>query len=270
MLDEATSALDAATETALDRTLTNVGKGRTVVTVTHRLHSIVNADRIFVLEDGHLVEEGRHDDLVRRAGMYAEIWRKQNGLQIGGDGTVASITVERLRLTPLFRDLDPAVLEEVSHRFASEQVPGDRLVLQEGDPGDRFYIIVRGRVAVSKGNEGDADRTVAVLETGDHFGEIALLRDVPRTATVRTLSPCMFLTLQRGHFLELIVQIPDLLPALEQVAGRRAAAETEALRRTSPLSRGPLRRAFESPPSSRASLEHQGVVGPASRFRRPS
>jgi ATP-binding cassette subfamily B protein len=251
LLDEATSALDATTEAALDRTLSHVGEGRTVVTVTHRLHSVANADRIFVLEDGHLVEQGRHADLVRQAGVYAEIWRRQNGLQIGGDGTTASITAERLRLTPLLRDLDPAILEEVSHRFASEQVPGNRLVLQEGDPGDRFFIIARGRVAVSKGDEADAVKTVAVLETGDHFGEIALLRDVPRTATVRTLTPCMFLTLQRGHFLELIERIPNLLPALEQVAERRAAVETEELGRTATVSHGPLRRAFGSLPPSR-------------------
>jgi ATP-binding cassette, subfamily B, bacterial len=251
LLDEATSALDATTEAALDRTLTSVGRGRTVITVTHRLHSIVNADRIFVLADGRLVEQGRHDELLRQGGVYQEIWRKQNGLQIGGDGTTASITAERLRLTPLLRDLDPAVLEEVSDRFASEQVPADRLVLQEGDPGDRFYIIARGRVVVTKGPEGDAERTVAVLETGDHFGEIALLHEVPRTATVRTLSPCMFLTLQRGHFLELIERIPGLLQGLERIAGLRAAAESEELARPTTASRGPLRRAFGSLPPSK-------------------
>src|SRR4029077_17904306 len=106
LLDEATSALDAAAETALDQTLSNVGMGRTVITVTHRLHSIKNADRIFVLEDGQIVEEGRHDGLLLRDGVYADIWRKQNGLQVGADG-IASITAERLRLTPLLRDLDP-------------------------------------------------------------------------------------------------------------------------------------------------------------------
>jgi ATP-binding cassette subfamily B protein len=285
LLDEATSALDAATEAALDETLANVSWGRTVVTVTHRLRTIVNADRIFVLDDGRLVEQGGHDDLLRQGGVYAEIWRKQNGLQIGVDGTVASIMVERLRLNPLFRDLDPTLLGEVSHRFASEQIPGDRIVVQEGDAGDRLYIIVRGRVAVSKANEGAPERTVAVLETGDHFGEIALLRDVPSTATVRTLSACMFLTLQRGHFVELIKRIPDLLPALERVAAQRAAAEAEELARAQPKSRGPLSllRAFDAPPSSKASLEHHGVVSvpstsrrgdvdqiPASRVRRPS
>jgi hypothetical protein len=81
------------------------------------------------------------------------------------------------------------------------------------------------------------------------------------------LSPCMLLTLQRGHFLELIDRVPDLLPALERVAERRAAAEAEELDRA-PMSRGPLRRAFDSPPSSRASFEHQGLISSANPSRR--
>jgi hypothetical protein len=136
---------------------------------------------------------------------------------------------------------------------------------------------------VSKKNQRTGERAVAVLETGDHFGEIALLHNVPRTATVRTLSPCMFLTLQRGHFLELIERIPDLWSALEKVLERRATAEAEGLDRAPPMSRGPLRRMFESAPSSRTMLERHGVVGgpvsarrwdvdqaPTSRVRRPS
>ena len=118
---------------------------------------------------------------------------------------------------------------------------------------------------MSKGKEGDAEKTVAVLETGDHFGEVALLRDVPRTATIRTLASCIFLTLQRGNFLELIERIPDFRTALERVAGRRAAAETEALDRTAPVS---LRRAFEAAPSSRALFERHDVLGVPSLPRR--
>jgi CRP-like cAMP-binding protein len=90
-----------------------------------------------------------------------------------------------------------------------------------------------------------------VLETGDHFGEIALLRDVPRTATVRTLTPCIFLTLQRAQFLELIARIPGLARALEQVEVRRAALESADLTAGSASSRGPLRRAFDTTLSSR-------------------
>ena len=225
LLDEATSALDAATEASLDRTLASVARDRTVIAVTHRLRSITEAHRIFVLEGGRLVEQGRHAELLGRDGVYAEIWRKQGGLEVGEDGVTASVTADRLRLIPLLEHLDPALLEEISLRFASEQVPADRLVLEEGDPGDRFYLVARGRAAVSRRDLGGEERTVAVLEKGDHFGEIALLRDGPRTATIRTLEPCLFLTLQRGAFLKLVERAPGLREALEAIEVRRVSEE---------------------------------------------
>jgi ATP-binding cassette subfamily B protein len=229
LLDEATSALDAATEAAVEEALAAVMKGRTVISVTHRLRSIADVDRIFVLDGGRIVEQGRHAELMPRGGVYAEMWRKQNGLEIGEDGTTASITAERLRLTPLLRDLEPELLEELTRRFGSEQVPADRLVLAEGDPGDRFYIIARGQVSVSKRDGVGGARVVGRLESGDHFGEVALLSDVPRTATVRTVTPSMFLTLQRAHFLELVERVPGLRSALESVQAQRTAAESPAV-----------------------------------------
>jgi ATP-binding cassette subfamily B protein len=63
-----------------------------------------------------------------------------------------------------------------------------------------------------------------VLEDGDNFGELALLRDTPRTATIRTLVPCIFLTLQRKHFQNLLDQSPEVRAAiLAQEAARSAA-----------------------------------------------
>jgi len=77
ILDEPASALDAQTEGAINRTLQQLGKGRTVIAVTHRLTSS-SSDRILVLNGGRLVEEGMHPDLLARGGVYAELWRAQN------------------------------------------------------------------------------------------------------------------------------------------------------------------------------------------------
>jgi ATP-binding cassette subfamily B protein len=77
VLDEATSALDYATEAALNDTLLKVARNRTVITVTHRLSSVVSADRIVVLREGRLVEEGTHGQLLEKAGVYADLWWKQ-------------------------------------------------------------------------------------------------------------------------------------------------------------------------------------------------
>ncbi len=77
MLDEATSALDTETELGIQNELKAMGQGRTVITIAHRLSTIADADRIVVLEGGHVVEEGTHDALLAREGRYWHLWTRQ-------------------------------------------------------------------------------------------------------------------------------------------------------------------------------------------------
>jgi ATP-binding cassette subfamily B protein len=78
-LDEATSAVDNDTEAAIQRSLARLAHQRTVVVIAHRLSTIVHADEIIVVEHGRIAERGRHDDLVRRGGIYAALWHVQTG-----------------------------------------------------------------------------------------------------------------------------------------------------------------------------------------------
>ncbi|MBL8069374.1 MAG: ABC transporter ATP-binding protein [Armatimonadetes bacterium] len=82
VLDEATSAVDNETEAAIQRSLSVVTKGRTAVMIAHRLSTIRDADRIWVLEDGRIIESGTHDALVASGGLYAALWRVQTGGKI--------------------------------------------------------------------------------------------------------------------------------------------------------------------------------------------
>jgi len=77
VLDEATSALDPETEAAVTRTLRTVGRGRTIISVTHRLAAIRDYDEILVLDHGQVVERGSHAELLRGSGAYADMWRSQ-------------------------------------------------------------------------------------------------------------------------------------------------------------------------------------------------
>ena len=79
LLDEATSAVDNETEAAIQRSLARVGEGRTVVVIAHRLSTVRDADRIWVLEAGDVAEAGTHDELVAAGGLYAALWRVQTG-----------------------------------------------------------------------------------------------------------------------------------------------------------------------------------------------
>ena len=77
LLDEATSALDTETEHEIREALKNASEGRSVLTIAHRLSTIADADRIIVLENGSIVEIGKHEALLSKRGRYYSLWTKQ-------------------------------------------------------------------------------------------------------------------------------------------------------------------------------------------------
>jgi ATP-binding cassette subfamily B multidrug efflux pump len=79
ILDEATSALDSEIEAAIQESLYNLMEGKTVIAVAHRLSTIAAMDRLVVMDQGRIVEEGSHDMLLRKGGLYSDLWRRQSG-----------------------------------------------------------------------------------------------------------------------------------------------------------------------------------------------
>ena len=199
ILDEATSALDPIAEAGIRSTLERLRHGRTILSVTHRLNSVVNANRILVLQHGRLCQEGTHADLVDRPGPYRDLWTKQQGLSLDAAAHHAEISIDRLRLVPVFYGLPDSVLAEAVLLFQTQEAPAHHLVLREGDLGVCLYIIVRGSVEVTSSEER-GHSTRFVLEEGDCFCERALLEATPEMEHVRTLSPCVFLTLTQAGF----------------------------------------------------------------------
>jgi ATP-binding cassette, subfamily B, bacterial len=79
ILDEATSAVDNETEAAIQRSLQHISHSRTTLVIAHRLSTIVHANRIYVIDAGRIAEQGTHDELLRRGGIYAALWAVQTG-----------------------------------------------------------------------------------------------------------------------------------------------------------------------------------------------
>lgn len=77
LLDEATAALDTESERLIQESLDNFKHGKTVIIVAHRLATVKNASRILVFQDGRIVEEGKHDDLIKKNGVYSELVKYQ-------------------------------------------------------------------------------------------------------------------------------------------------------------------------------------------------
>ena len=216
LLDEATSALDPATETALNTTLQRLGRARTVIIVTHRLSTIAYADQIVVLNGGRVVETGTHESLLERLGLYAQLWHKQNGFEISADGRMATVHASYLEQLPLFATLDSTVRSTIANRFTTQFINRGQLIFQQGDVGDRFYLIARGQVEVLVHNSQGIDQKIDTMSDGDYFGETALLQDAPRNATIRTLTDCLLLILPKHAFLSLLDELPSLRVAVDK------------------------------------------------------
>ncbi len=223
ILDEATSALDPATERAVHETLMNVSRDRTLVSVTHRLNTVTKMDRILVMQQGRLVQQGPHDSLVNQDGAYADLWRKQTGFTISDDGFRAECAPHRLKLIPLFEKLESEELKHLSGLLVSEFFPQNRLVFMKGDPGDKFYMIVNGQVAITDIEMENGQTASAILESGDFFGEMALLDETVRNASANTLMPTLFLSLTQHEFQNLLTEVPRLRDSIEDVVRERRA-----------------------------------------------
>ncbi|MCB0174261.1 MAG: ATP-binding cassette domain-containing protein [Anaerolineae bacterium] len=223
LLDEITAALDLETEAAINQTLKKLARERTVVTVTHRLSSVVEADQIVVVDNGQVIEQGTHWELLKNKKFYRRLWQLQSGFVISADGQYAEVRGARLRFIPLFAQLDELTLSAIADQFVSEYFDTEQVVFTQGSPGDKFYIIVRGKVAVSFTSEPDGQQvSLAQLEDGDYFGEIALIEGGTRRASVQTILPSLFLTLERERFEKLM----NDLPSLQKIVQRKARERT--------------------------------------------
>ncbi|WP_243371089.1 ABC transporter ATP-binding protein [Microvirga solisilvae] len=85
VLDEATSALDSEVEAAIQESLSTLMEGKTVLAIAHRLSTIAALDRLIVIEEGRIVEEGSHAELLLAGGLYARLWRRQSGGFLGAE-----------------------------------------------------------------------------------------------------------------------------------------------------------------------------------------
>ncbi|MGN6242399.1 MAG: MFS transporter [Motilibacteraceae bacterium] len=124
--------------------------------------------------------------------------------------------LDLLSSLPIFAPLGPAVLDGLARRLVREEVPAGTVILAQGDVGDRFYVIRSGRVGVTHG-----EVLVRHEGPGDYFGEIALLRDVPRTATVTATEPTVLLSLERAPFLEAVTGSAESARVVEEVVSLR-------------------------------------------------
>jgi CRP/FNR family transcriptional regulator, cyclic AMP receptor protein len=130
--------------------------------------------------------------------------------------------VEALRAAPLFEGLTGKELEELAKRTEDLDFPAGKVLVQEGEVGSEFYVIMEGEAEVTRGGQ-----VVATHGPGDFFGEISLVEDVPRNATVTATTPLRCFMLTRGRFLHVLDEYPGVERKVMRALAKRLVAASD-------------------------------------------
>jgi MFS family permease len=150
-------------------------------------------------------------------------WRRLVGIDRSAPGPATELAI--IDRVPMLAPLSLAAKEHLATSLVPVSVSAGDVVIREGDVGDRFYIVANGELEVI------GERLRLTAGAGDHFGEIALLRDVPRTATVRAVADSELYALERGDFLAAVCGHSDVRAVGEEIAAERLARGGRVLSR---------------------------------------
>ena len=204
ILDEATSALDATTQRAeqlgLGRRLHEGPPPRTIVKIAHRLETVADADMIFVLDGGRLVEEGRHDELMAGGGLYAQLVADQVGALADALGPSQAQLVRWLARMSPFADLPTDALTGLAQLLIrTERQAGEEIYLR-GTAPDALYLVGRGRVEVLTVDDDGQERVVNTVVPGQVLGLSSFSHRTPRTTSARAASDAVVFELPRAAY----------------------------------------------------------------------
>ncbi len=192
LADEPTAALDKETGRQVVDLLKDLAenKGCTIMIVTHDNRILDVADRIVTMVDGYVASD----------------------VDVNESLTV----VQFLKKCSVFETFSPTLLADVANKMQRETHPVGQTIIKQGDEGDKFYIIRRGKVEVIKEAMEKSD-VVATLDTGAFFGELALLKKEPRAATVRATEEVELLTLSKEIFMDVVQKSASFEEQLRKV-----------------------------------------------------
>ena len=136
-------------------------------------------------------------------------------MRLGKDGKI-----ELIKRVPLFSKLSKKGLEEVAHIADELDLPQGKVMAIEGDRGREFFVLLEGEADVTKG-----DRSINTMKEGDFFGEIALVTQMPRTASVTATSDVRVLVITERDFAALLKRAPQVSRGVAEALAERLAPE---------------------------------------------
>ena len=201
ILDEATSALDATMQRAVQGQLRGADGDQTIIKVAHRLETVVDADVIFVLDDGRLVDQGTHAELLARGGLYARQVADQTAPFQSASDPAVRLAVHRLQQRAPFSRLAPEVMGWLGGHLEPVEARAGRELYQHGDLPDALYVLMRGRVELRFPRHGRRV-TVEEVEPGSLMGDQSFLTMRRRPADAQVIADASLYRLSREVWTE--------------------------------------------------------------------
>jgi CRP/FNR family cyclic AMP-dependent transcriptional regulator len=135
-----------------------------------------------------------------------------------------------LKNVSLFEGLSQTQLDRLGERAVTRSYPKGAIIISEGDEAGTLYIVISGSVKVYLSDDAGKEVILSTLGPGEHFGELALLDDTPRSASVATCEPCKLLLVQKAALREVIVSEPDMSLHMMRGLARRIRRLTDNVR----------------------------------------
>ena len=219
VMNEAATALDLESQASLARRIRVEMKGRTLIAVLSGKDAVENFDQVFRVENGKIVNIA--------GGAVPDLDVTQTD-KSGGTDVGFGEEVDVLARIPLFAGLSRARLKLLS--FASERFAyaADEEVFHQGDVGDKAYVIVEGEADVII-HTADGPRKLVTLKRGELFGELALLCEAPRSATIKAAKALVVMSISKDVFLKLVAEDVDMSARVTRAVADRLERTTRDL-----------------------------------------
>jgi CRP/FNR family cyclic AMP-dependent transcriptional regulator len=165
-----------------------------------------------------------------------------------------------LKRIPLFSELSETELERIYPLLKRRRYPKGHAVIKEGERGDVIYLIEKGQVKVKRQSLDGREKILDILSDGAFFGELSVLDEMPRSATVETMGDVSILTLHKNDFLRLLEELPPIAVKIIRVLSRRLrAADSQIEDLTFKSSREKIESMFIKLRDSHGVADHRGV-----------
>jgi ATP-binding cassette subfamily B protein len=242
LLDEATSAMDEVSQRRIIDLIRTQFAGKTVMSISHRLTTVRDYDRIMVLDRGRMIESGNYDELAARGGIFSQLVRQETGhpaspqspqvapaTSAATDGVHDSEIARQLSLCPLFSELRSERLGFLAQIARVFNFRAGELLFSQGDAGEEIFVILDGEVEFFKPNDSQGDeKPVNRFGSGRAFGELAVCGQGVRALSARAAAPSRVAAIGREQLLPLMSAEPQIGLAMLKALSQRLVELTEA------------------------------------------